>query len=85
MPGSTLGSSATLRHVKGVHAVVSMLAGSVECHATHVIKRRVERQPCTHPQVHVGTEIVSGCPEIVLVVACEYIIKNINKYICLHK
>lgn len=71
MPRCALGSSAALGYVQGVHAIVSMLARGVHRHASHVIERRIKRQPRAHPQVHVGTEIVTRRPEIVLVIACE--------------
>lgn len=68
MPRCTLGRGAALRHVERVDAVVRVLAGRVHRHPPHVVECRVERQPCAHPQVHVGAEIVARCPKIVFVI-----------------
>lgn len=68
MPRGALWRRAALRHVQRVDAVVGVLARRLHAHAPHVVERRVERQPCAHPQVHVRAQVVARRPEVILVV-----------------
>lgn len=69
MACSTLGSSAALRHIQGIHTIISILTRRVNRQPPHVVERRIERQTRTHPQVHVRPKVVTRRPEVIFIVA----------------
>lgn len=72
MSSCALRGGAALGHIERVHAVVSMLSGGINWQPSHVVKGRVEWQSGAHPEIHVRTEIIPRCPEVVFVIAYKH-------------